>query len=46
MVQSNLLSAMLEAISGVYEAEADLENCFFQCGIDLWLSEYFCFDDN
>ena len=28
MVQSNLLSAMLEAISGVYEAEADPQGTY------------------
>ena len=29
----------------IFEAEADLKNCFYQCGIDPWLMEYFCFDD-
>ena len=31
--------------SPLYEAEADLKNCFYQMGIEEWLSLYFCFED-
>ena len=29
----------------VYIAEADIQNCFYEVGIDAWLSQYFCFQD-
>ena len=30
----------------LYEAEADLKNCFYQCAVEAWLAEYSCFDDS
>ena len=31
-------------VSGdIFECEADLKNCFYQCGIEGWLSRYFAF---
>ena len=29
----------------VYEAKADLKNCFHQMGIEAWLPLFFCFED-
>ena len=28
----------------LYEAEADLRNCFYQCEMESWMAPYFCFD--
>ena len=31
--------------SPIYMGEGDLKNCFYQCGIESWLSEFFTFEE-